>query len=128
MGSESDSETVYGENLTDEQLEEAFHKAIDQALFDYGHRGYTGTFAEADTSYFYIFSDKDEGYRLFDTEEQAREYVLENSGFQDEVETITRGGETRPTFHGFLQGFSRKNYTNCARFKGGAVFGGSYSC
>ena len=50
----------------------------------------------------------------------------ENDGFQDEVETVTRNGVTKPTFHGFLQGFSRKNYTNCARFKGGAVFGGSY--
>ena len=125
MGSQSDSETVYGK-FTDEQLEEKFHKAVEDRLFDYGHRGYSGTLAEARTDYFYIFTEKDEGYKLFDTEEEATEYVLDNDGHQ-EPETVTINGVTKPTFNVFLQGFSRKNYTNCARFKGGAVFGGAYS-
>ena len=79
------------------------------------------------TFFFYIFSKLDEGYELFDTEEEATEYVLNNDGRQTEVESVTVNGVTKPTFNGFLQGFSRKNYTNCARFKGGAVFGGAYS-
>lgn len=28
---------------------EAFFKAVEQALYDYGHRGYTGTIAEKDS-------------------------------------------------------------------------------
>ena len=126
MGSQSDSEVVYGK-FTDEELEKRFQRVVEDRLYDYGHNGYSGTLAEARTEYFYIFTEKDEGYRLFDSEEEATEYVLNNDGRQTEVESVTVNGVTKPTFNGFLQGFSRKNYTNCARFKGGAVFGGSYS-
>jgi len=126
MGSQSDSETVYGK-FTDEELKDKFMNVVRNRLFDYGHNGYSGTLAEANTSYFYIFSKLDEGYELFDTEEEAMEYVLDNDGRQTPVESATINGVTKPTFNGFLQGFSRKNYTNCARFKDGAVFGGSYS-
>ena len=70
MGSQSDSEVVYGK-FTDEDLEERFQKVVEMRLYDHGHSGYSGTLAEARTEYFYIFTDKDDDYKLFDTEEEA---------------------------------------------------------
>jgi hypothetical protein len=45
MGGDFDSRDYEGKH-TKEEIEKLFQDDIDQALFDHGHRGYTGTIAE----------------------------------------------------------------------------------
>jgi len=45
MGGEFDSRTYKGKH-TKKEIEELFKKDIKEALYEYGHRGYTGTIAE----------------------------------------------------------------------------------
>jgi hypothetical protein len=110
MGAMDDTAVIYGNDLTDEAIRKHFDETVESRLYGHGHNGYSGTMAESNGSF--DFFDK-----IFEDEEEAREYVIEHSGKQNP--------------HGFFESFSSKNYTNCARFKGedgeGAVYGGSYS-
>ena len=49
MGSINDWEIIKkSEEINDRTIKTEVENLIDQALYDYGHRGYTGTIAEAD--------------------------------------------------------------------------------
>lgn len=68
MGSE------YQQVFTDtpaEKLEEWFRGVRDQALYDYGHAGYTGSFAEA--------SGIERSIKSFDSKEDAGKWLQENA-------------------------------------------------
>ncbi len=49
MGATSFYASAYGKDV-----KEAFNAAVDQALYDYGHRGYTGSMAEKGSDGFVI--------------------------------------------------------------------------
>lgn len=58
MGAEEFNVISSGKNA-----QEAFNKAVEQAQYDYGHRGYTGTIAEKDS---FIMIKPDPGQTIDD--------------------------------------------------------------
>ncbi len=54
--------------MTDKELEDAAQGVFDQAAYDYGHAGYSGSFAEKDS----ITIHRD---RVFDDEEAADRFI-----------------------------------------------------
>lgn len=106
MGAQFDYRTVYGDNLSNEDIIKHFEKTVEECEWSNGHGGYTGTFAEACHG-LEFYSE------TFQNEEEALEHLRTHTGKQNP--------------RGFLESFSSKNYTNCARFPGGAVYGGDYS-
>jgi hypothetical protein len=68
MGAEYDSRIYTNKSL--EEAKEAFRVAVEQALYDYGHAGYTGSIAE--------FTE----FKLINhtaaSAEEADEYIMDN--------------------------------------------------
>lgn len=67
--------TTFGTLSYGKDVKEAFHKAVEQARYGYGHRGYTGTIAEK-SSYIVIPKSEHKGknktnyaYKLIDDED-----------------------------------------------------------
>lgn len=71
MGAEFQSTVLEG-GLSKKQVESSFQEIVAQALYDYGHAGYTGTFAEADGIKFPT-------EKVFDSNDEARRYVDDNA-------------------------------------------------
>lgn len=86
MGGEYDERIYYG-TFTKEQVKEKLQQDIDQTLYDYGHRGYSGTIAEHSSNI--KWSDKS-----VTNPDEAREIIeeLQGSKWNDLVGVFFNGG------------------------------------
>lgn len=78
MGSYFDEQTIKPKNPDDlEELKNVFQEIVEQCLYDYGHAGYTGTFAEKDPDDLLVVEELDGVTKTVWSLDEARKHAMD---------------------------------------------------